>query len=82
MEGIHMPRDYEIMIAFRQAIKRDAAGRYTISTLDFVKELDRLNWHYSLRAANKWIEMHTTTFRDISYREGDERLFQLFNPNG
>lgn len=77
-----MPRDYEIMIAFRQAIKRDAAGRFTISTLDFVRELDHLNWHYTLRAANKWIETHTTTFRDISTSEGEERLFQVFNPNG
>ena len=48
-----MPLDDEIMIGFRLAIKRDAAGRYTISTLDFVKEFDRLNRHYSLRAANK-----------------------------
>ncbi|MCS3401390.1 DNA polymerase V [Pantoea sp. B566] len=61
-----MPRDYEIMIAFRQAMKRDVKGRYTLSTLDFVRELERLNWQYTLRAANEWIETHTTTFRDIS----------------
>lgn len=77
-----MPRDYEIQIAFRQAIKRDAVSRYTISTTDFVKELERLNWHYTLRAANKWIEMHTTTFRDISPKEGEERVFLVFNTNG
>lgn len=77
-----MPRDYEIMFAFRRAIKRDIAGRYTISTVDFVKELDRLNWHYTLRAANTWIETHTTTFRDISPSDGEARLFQVFNPNG
>jgi hypothetical protein len=77
-----MPRDYEIMMAFRQAIKRDAEGRFTISTLDFVEELDRMNWHHTLRAANKWIETHTTTFRDISSNEGEERVFQVFNPNG
>ncbi|MBW1213668.1 DNA polymerase V [Pantoea allii] len=77
-----MPRDYEIMIAFRQAIKRDSQGRYTLSTLDFVRELDLLNWHYTLRAANKWVETHTTTFRDISTSEGEERVFQVFNPNG
>jgi len=82
LEGTDIPRDYEVMIAFRQAVKRDAAGRFTISTLDFVKELDRLNWRYSLRAANKWIEMHTTTFRDISTSEQEERMFQVFNPNG
>lgn len=77
-----MPRDYEIMMAFRQAIKRDAEGRFTISTLDFVKELDRINCHHTLRAANKWIETHTNTFRDISTKDGDERVFQVFNPNG
>lgn len=77
-----MPRDYEIKMAFKQAMKRDASGRFTISTLDFVSELERLNWHYTLRAANSWIEMHTTTFRDISTTDGDERTFQVFNPNG
>ncbi|KNC11850.1 DNA polymerase V [Pantoea sp. RIT-PI-b] len=77
-----MPRDYEIMMAFKLAMKRDASGRFTISTLDFVSELERLNWHYTLRAANSWIEMHTTTFRDISAADGEERTFQVFNPNG
>jgi hypothetical protein len=77
-----MPRDYEIMMAFRQAIKRDAEGRFTISTLDFVAVLKRYKWEYSLRDANKWIEMHTTTFRDISLKDGEERVFQVFNPNG
>lgn len=77
-----MPRDYEIMMAFKQAMKRDASGRFTISTLDFVSELERLNWHYTLRSANSWIEMHTTTFRDISAADGEERTFQVFNPNG
>lgn len=77
-----MPRDYEIMMAFRQAIKRDSEGRFTITTLDFVKELDRMNWHHTLRAANQWIETHTTTFRDISSAEGEERTFQVYNPNG
>jgi hypothetical protein len=77
-----MPRDYEIMMAFRQAIKRDAEGRFTISTLDFVAVLKRYKWDYSLRDANTWIETHTTTFRDISPIDGDERVFQVFNPNG
>ncbi len=45
-----MHRDYEIMIAFRQAIKRDCKGRSTLSTIDFVRELDRLNWSYTLHA--------------------------------
>ncbi|KAF6660614.1 DNA polymerase V [Enterobacteriaceae bacterium EKM102V] len=77
-----MPRDYEIKDAFRLAIKRDARGRYTVSTLDFVKELQQLNWHFSAREANRWIEAHKSDFRDISASEGEERTFQVFNPNG
>lgn len=77
-----MPRDYEIKMAFRQALKRDAEGRFTISTLDFVAVLKRYKWEYSLSEANKWIETHTTTFRDISPTNGEERVFQVFYPNG
>jgi hypothetical protein len=80
--GMTMPRDYEIKMAFRQALKRDAEGRFTISTVDFVAVLKRYKWEYSLSEANKWIETHTTTFRDISPTNGEERVFQVFNPNG
>ncbi|AMG58322.1 DNA polymerase V [Pantoea vagans] len=75
-----MPRDYEIMMALRQAIKHDVEGRFTISTLDFVKELGRMNWHYTLNSANKWIETHTATFHDISLTDGDERVFLVTCP--
>lgn len=36
-------RDYEIKDALIYAIKRDATGRYTVSTLGFVSELELLN---------------------------------------
>jgi hypothetical protein len=65
-----MPRDYEIMMPFRQAIKPDKEGRLTISTPDYVIELECVNWHFTLRTANRWIKMHTTTFHDISLNEG------------
>lgn len=77
-----MPCDYEIKDAFRLAIKRDARGRYTVSTLDFVMELYQLNWHFTAIEANRWIETHKSDFRDVSRSEGEERTFQVFNPNG
>ncbi|WP_072010375.1 DNA polymerase V [Pantoea sp. NGS-ED-1003] len=77
-----MPREYEKETAFRNAIKRDQQGRYTVTTVDFVKELERLNWHFSLKEANCWVEIYTSTFRDVSTKEGEERTFQVFNPNG
>jgi len=77
-----MPRDYEIMIAFGRAIQHDTTDRQTVSTLDFMKGRELVKWYYMLRAANKCIETHTTTFRYISPIEGEGRLFHLYNPNG
>lgn len=77
-----MPREYEKETAFRNAIKRDQKGRFTVTTIDFVKELEKLNWHFTLKEANRWVEVHTTTFRDVSTQEGEERTFQVFYHGG
>ncbi|MGQ7076151.1 DNA polymerase V, partial [Escherichia sp. SP-MK2] len=47
-----------------------------------VTQLAKVNWHWSLHEANKWIEHYVTTFKDISPNEGENRLFMLYNPNG
>lgn len=77
-----MPRRADIETAFRKAIVHEPNGRRTVTTIAFVRELDSVNWHWSLREANHWIEIYTTTFKDISEQEGDARTFMLFNPNG
>ncbi|EKS5465596.1 DNA polymerase V [Escherichia coli] len=77
-----MPRYYEIESAFFAAVRVAANGKRTVTTADFVQELAKVNWHWSLEKANKWIEMSVSTFRDISTEEGDNRTFMLFNPNG
>ncbi|BEA10571.1 TPA: DNA polymerase V [Escherichia coli] len=77
-----MARRYEIPGAFTAAIKSQPGGPRTISTQDFVSELAKVNWHWSLQEANKWIEHYVTTFKDISPNEGENRLFMLYNPNG
>ncbi|MBM3010011.1 DNA polymerase V [Citrobacter freundii] len=77
-----MPRRSDIETAFRNAIKREPSGRQTVSTVDFVHELAALNWNFTLREANQWIEVHTTTFRDVSPEEGERRIFMLFNYGG
>ncbi|WP_320734061.1 DNA polymerase V [Enterobacter kobei] len=77
-----MPRLYEIEGAFRAAIKIEASGKRTVTTQTFVNELGKVNWHWSLRQANTWVETYVTTFRDVSDQEGEARTFQLFNPNG
>lgn len=77
-----MPRLYEIEGAFRAAIQIEPSGRRIVTSKGFVKELEKVNWHWSLKQANAWIEAYVTTFRDVSDHEGEDRTFQLFNPNG
>ncbi|MFQ1269669.1 DNA polymerase V [Klebsiella pneumoniae] len=77
-----MPRNSDIEIAWRQAIVIEPNGRRTVTTSGFIRELAKVNWHWSPRQANQWIEHYVTTFRDVSTQEGDERTFQLYNPNG
>lgn len=75
-----MPREYEKEVAFRNAIMRDAKGRCTVTSVDFVQELTKLNWHFTLKEASRWVKFGTCTFRDVSTKEGEERTFQVFNP--
>lgn len=77
-----MPRTYEIEGAFKKAIKIEQNGRRTVQTSDFVRELRLINWDWTARQANQWIEVYISTFKDISTTEGEDRLFMLFNPNG
>lgn len=77
-----MPRRYDIESAFRSAVVVEPSGRRTLRTVDFVRALKKVNWHFSLRDANAWIEASVSTFKDISTTEGEDRLFMLYNPNG
>lgn len=77
-----MARLYEIEGAFRAAIQIEASGRRTVTTVVFVKELEKVNWYWSLKEANTWIECYVTTFKDVTDHVGEDRTFQLFNPNG
>ncbi len=77
-----MPRRDDIERAFCAAIIFEPSGRRTVKTSDFVRELKRVNWDFSLKDANDWIEASVSTFKDVSTTEGEERLFMLFNPNG
>ncbi|MCC3747223.1 DNA polymerase V [Rouxiella badensis] len=76
-----MARECEKSGAFDSAVKSSPQGRLTVTTVDFVAELAKRNWHLSLRDANKWIENNICTFMDISTNEGEERTFVLFNLN-
>jgi hypothetical protein len=53
-----------------------------VTTEAFVSQLALINFHWSCRQANQWIETYVTVFKDISTQEGENRTFMLFNPNG
>ncbi|MEZ3498519.1 DNA polymerase V [Pantoea sp. KPR_PJ] len=74
-----MMREDDRERAFKNAVRRDDLGRYIVSTEDFVSELARLDWHLTPKEANRWVEIHTTIFRDVSTQEGEARLFQVFD---
>lgn len=77
-----MPRDYEIKNAFISAMRRDPSRGVTVTTQEFVRQLELRNWHFSLREANQWIKSNTATFRDESTQEGEAKTYRQFNPNG
>ncbi|MBA8057543.1 MULTISPECIES: DNA polymerase V [unclassified Citrobacter] len=77
-----MPRKSDIHSAFVAAIQLNPKGYQCLRTDDFIRELRARNWHFSQKDANEWIEWYVTTFRDVSTQEGENRTFQLFNPNG
>lgn len=77
-----MPRYYEIDSAWWASIQREPNGRQTVKTETFVRELAKINFEWSYRQANQWIETYVTVFKDVSTEEGENRKFQLFNPNG
>lgn len=76
-----MARHYEIEAAFRAAVKILPKTGRTITTVDFVAELAKVNWHWTEKEANQWIEHHQDQFKDISTQEGECRTFRLFNAN-
>ncbi len=70
-----MPRHYEIDSAWRASIKREPNGRQTVTTENFVSQLALINFNWSYRQANQWIETYVTVFKDISTQEGENRTF-------
>jgi len=77
-----MLRDYDIKDAFVNAIRRIPGGGVTVTTQEFVRQLELLNWHLSLRETSQWIKSYTSTFRDESAQEGQAETYKKFNPNG
>ncbi|MDI7490677.1 hypothetical protein QLY92_00960 [Cronobacter dublinensis] len=46
-----------------------------------MKELAAVNWNWSLKQANEWMDASLTTFKEISTKEGENRTLAMYNPN-
>jgi hypothetical protein len=77
-----MPRYKDIRDCFRKSIKQDSRGQQLVTTGDFIVELERRNWHWTLERANSWIENQTTCFTDITPDFSENRTYRLYNANG
>lgn len=75
-----MARRYEIDAAFRLPVNNNLRSWRAVTTRNFTTELAKVNWHWALSEANRWIEHHVDQFRDISTHEGDDRTFMLLHP--
>jgi len=65
----------DIGTAFGAAVKREPNGRLVVTSVDFVRELEKLHHHCSLSQANAWIERYQTYFRDYIPHEGEDRCY-------
>ncbi|ACB18349.1 hypothetical protein EcSMS35_1883 [Escherichia coli SMS-3-5] len=78
-EGVMMPRRSDIEIAWYSSIQQEPNGRKTVTTQRFVQGLSKVNWEFSLKDANAWIESSVSTFKYLSMVEGEERTFMLYS---
>lgn len=69
-----MPRRSDIEIAWYSSIQQEPNGRKTVTTQRFVQGLSKVNWEFSLKDANAWIESSVSTFKYLSMVEGKNAL--------
>ena len=74
-----MTRRSDIEIAWYSSIQQEPNGRKTVTTQRFVQGLSKVNWEFSLKDANAWIESSVSTFKYLSMVEGEERTFMLYS---
>lgn len=72
-----MPRKSDIRFAFTQAVQKNPKGYRYLRTDDFIRELGKLNWHFSQTDANDWIKRYQPDFIDKTPDFSENRLWML-----
>ncbi|PTA87445.1 hypothetical protein CWM66_26310 [Kosakonia sp. H7A] len=74
-----MPRKPDIYHAFTLAVQKNPKGYQCLHTNDFIRELGKLNWHFSQADANEWIKRYQPDFIDKTPDFSENRLWMLRN---
>lgn len=74
-----MPRRNDINAAFTAAIQLNPKGYRYLRTEDFIRQLAKVNWHFSQAEANEWIEYYQPDFVDKTTSESGNRYWILRN---
>jgi len=74
-----MPRQSEINSAFHAAIQLNPKGYRCLRSSDFIRELAKIHWHFTLADANQWIERYQTGFVDKTPDDSENRYWMLRN---
>ena len=72
-----MPRKPDIYAAFNAAVQLNPKGYKCLRTADFIRELLKVNWHFSQADANDWIERYQPDFIDKTPDFSENRLWML-----
>lgn len=74
-----MPREYEIKIAFSNAVAMDVKGRQIVTTIDFRVTLERYNHIWTLDQCNRWLKRYQPIFFEQVTERGENRIWALRN---
>jgi len=74
-EGHRVAKYSDIGAAFAAAVKPDPKRGFTVTTVDFVQQLEARHHHWPLEQANRWIARYQTYFRDYTPHEGEDRCY-------
>ncbi|EOC3908824.1 TPA: hypothetical protein NJV01_000035 [Escherichia coli] len=74
-----MPRKSDIHSAFVAAIQQNPKGYQCLRTDDLIRELAKVDWHFSQADANEWNQRYQELFVDKTPDHSENRLWLLRN---
>ncbi|TDS93428.1 hypothetical protein [Erwinia rhapontici] len=74
-----MPRRDDVNVAFVKCIKTDLKRNQTVNTSDFIKELEKVNHHFTRREANEWIDYYQPSWKEYAEEGYELKRFFLMN---